>query len=329
MARHKRATAKAASGRVCVAQKSREPIIAWNSRSSFTVGSLSDDRALVTSLGCTIRRMDPYGKCYIHTMADECDQVYTLAHPRQMDLYEKAFLTPGVHARALNFATEDLFNTALRCLVYMGQTRRQGMLYSRHAADAQQLIAYSDSAWAVHRSTTGTTLQLAGGSILAASCKEDCTASSSTQADITAASATSNDVLYGRGLCNELGMPMADPTPMVVDAQNVLVHTQNFVSTRQTCHIERRELIVREREVRGDIKCTKVHTSLNLADMLTKVLDGVPFEALRAGLMNVARAAVALGPHRRSRARERAWVGYATGGRWLVWSGRHRRAVLS
>jgi len=175
------------------------------------------------------------------------------------------------------------------------------MLFSKHSASSTQLIAYSDSDCAVRRNTTGTILQLAGGDILAASRKQDHTASSSTQAEIIAASATSSDVLYGRGLCNEFGLPMDESTPLMVDAQNVLVHTHNFVSTGQTRHIERCELIVCEREVRGDIKCTKAHTSLNLADKLTKVLDGIPFETLRAGLMNMMRTSLHLAPKGRSR----------------------------
>ena len=80
---------------------------------------------------------------------------------------------------------------------------------------------------------------------------------------------------------------MAEPTPLIVDASNVIVHTQNFVSTRQTRHIGRRELIVREREVCGQLCATKIHTSENLADLLTKVLDRTPFEKLRMGLMNL------------------------------------------
>ena len=110
---------------------------------------------------------------------------------------------------------------------------------------------------------------------------------SSTHAEIVAASSNSNDLLWSRGLCDELGLPQAEPTLLKVDAQNVLTIASNFVSSKQTRHINRRELIVRERDLEGHLKIDKVPTEDNLADMLTKVLDRVPFEKLRRGVMNL------------------------------------------
>ena len=57
--------------------------------------------------------------------------------------------------------------------------------------------------------------------------------------------------------------------------------------SKATKHIARRELIVREREVEGELVVAKVDTKSNLADMFTKVLDRVPFEHLRRQVMNV------------------------------------------
>ena len=93
--------------------------------------------------------------------------------------------------------------------------------------------------------------------------------------------------MWSRGLCEELGLPQAEPTPMYVDAQNVLTITSNFISSKQTRHIARRELIVREREVEGHHVVTKVDTLDNVADLLTKALDPIPFEKLRRLLLNV------------------------------------------
>ena len=59
---------------------------------------------------------------------------------------------------------------------------------------------------------------------------------------------------------------------MYVDAQNVLTITGNFVASKQTRHIARRELIVREREIEGHLKLEKVGTDDNLADIFTKAL---------------------------------------------------------
>ena len=59
----------------------------------------------------------------------------------------------------------------------------------------------------------------------------------------------------------------------------------NFVSSNQTKHITRRELIVREREVEGHHVVTKVDTLDNVADLLTKALDPVPFDYDACSLM--------------------------------------------
>ena len=44
---------------------------------------------------------------------------------------------------------------------------------------------------------------------------------------------------------------------------------------------------MREREIEGHLKLEKVGTDDNLADMLTKALDRVPFEKLKKLVMNI------------------------------------------
>ena len=195
----------------------------------------------------------------------------------------------GIHARAMDFATEDLFKTALYWLVYMGQTHAMGITYTREGINAREYIHYSDSDWAIRRSTTGGTGQLAMGSVISQSRKQDCITGSSTHAEIVAASANSNDVVWTRGFLNEIGyrVVMASPTRLMVDAKNVLTLVYNFESSKQTRHITRRELIVREREVEGHHAVTKVDTLDNVADLLTKALDPTPFDRLRRMLLNV------------------------------------------
>ena len=59
------------------------------------------------------------------------------------------------------------------------------------------------------------------------------------------------------------------------------------ISSKLTRHITRRELIVREREVEGHHTVTKCDTSDNLADLLTKALDPIPFDKLRRLVLNI------------------------------------------
>ena len=83
------------------------------------------------------------------------------------------------------------------------------------------------------------------------------------------------------------GIGQAALTVMKCDAQNVLTISSNLVSSKNTRHITRRELIVREREIEGHLRLEKVGTDDNLADMFTKVLDRAPFEKFRRLVMNV------------------------------------------
>ena len=209
--------------------------------------------------------------------------------------------TAGILARAMDFGTEELYQCALYGLVFLGQTHEDGITYSRHAPEADRLIWWSDSDWAVERSTTGGTGQLAGGSVHAVSRKQDCTSTSSTHAEIIAASSNSSDVLWCRGLCQEYGLFIDGPTPFYVDAKNVLTLVQNLISTKATRHITRRELVIRDREADETLVVMKVHTDDNLADLLTKPLHALPYAKLRRGIMNLlVRLAVNL-PVRRSR----------------------------
>ena len=174
----------------------------------------------------------------------------------------------GIHARAMDFGTEDMFKTALHLLVFMGQTHADGLLYSKHAPNARQLVWWSDSDWSTRRSTTGGTGQLAGASVCASSRRQECTTGSSTHAEVVAGSTNSNDCLWTRGYLGEIGLTQTAPTPFYVDAKNVLTLVHNLISSKLTRHITRRELIVREREVAGDVEVTKVDTADNIADMM-------------------------------------------------------------
>ena len=175
----------------------------------------------------------------------------------------------------------------LRCLVFMGQSKDDGLLYSRHAHDGRRLRWWTDSDWDVNRSTTGGTGQLAGASIHATSKRQDCRTGSSTHAEIVAASTNSNDVVWARGLLEEYGLPQHEPTPLMVDAKNVLTLVYNLISSKLTRHITRREMIVREREDDDTLAVEKVHTDDNLSDMFTKVLDRTQYTKLRKLVMNL------------------------------------------
>ena len=153
--------------------------------------------------------------------------------------------------------------------------------------DGRRFVQWSDSDWSIRRSTTGGTGQLANASTSATSRKQDCVTGSSTHAEIIAASANSNDIVWARGYLEEIGLPQLEPTPLKVDANNVITLVHDFVSSKNTRHIQRRDFIVRERENEGALFVDKVPTAENLADMFTKALHREPFNHLRSMVMNL------------------------------------------
>ena len=121
----------------------------------------------------------------------------------------------------------------------------------------------------------------------ATSRKQDCVSGSSTHAEIIAASTNSNDVVWARGYLSEIGLPQDDPSEFNVDAANVITLVHNFIASKLTRHITRRECIVREREADKTLAVNKVPTADNLADMFTKALGRDPFTKLRQLVINI------------------------------------------
>ena len=67
----------------------------------------------------------------------------------------------------MDCSIEDMFNAALLCLVFMGQTHGDGITYVRDAPGGRRYVHWSDSDWAVRRSTSGGSGQLAGATVQA------------------------------------------------------------------------------------------------------------------------------------------------------------------
>ena len=81
----------------------------------------------------------------------------------------------------------------------------------------------------------------------------------------------------------------------------------NFISSKLTRHITRRESIVREREADQTLVVTKIPTADNLADMFTKALDRDPFTKLRTLVLDIlAKGVLALVPRARRAASKQA-----------------------
>jgi hypothetical protein len=193
----------------------------------------------------------------------------------------------GVCARALTFPTEEMYACAVRVLVFLIHTKREGTTLSGNAPDASRLRAYSDADWHVTHSTTGWAAVLAGGAVAYGSKRQHCISLSSTESEIMAASQTACEIIYLRELMAFIGLPQPDPTPLFIDNKSVVALSHDYSASNRSRHILRRWFKIREMRMTGEIDTRSIPTDDNPADTLTKALSRVKFAKFRSQLMQL------------------------------------------
>ena len=188
-------------------------------------------------------------------------------------------------ARCLAFPTEEMDALADKIIVYMAQTSAQGITYDGTAPNANVFCAYSDSDFALGHSTTGFGLCYGNGTIEYSSKRQTSIATSSTEAEIMAASQCAFEILYYRGLLEEMGVDMSEPTTLYVDNSGAIALSKHQTSCKRSRHIHRRWLKLRELVNEGHIKVVYINTDDNPSDMLTKPLAYAKFVKHRDTLM--------------------------------------------
>eukprot|EP00965_Chrysotila_dentata_P111409 3683513-Pleurochrysis_carterae.AAC.1 len=159
---------------------------------------------------------------------------------------------------------------ANRVLAYMAQNADEVIVYQ--ARGNAQLIACSDSDWAVAHSTTGFCMMHGGAAVSYGFKRQHCISLSSTEAEIVAASHTAAEVIYLRGLLAEMGREEANATPMYEDNAGAVELSKERRSCQRSRHVDRRNLKVREYVEQGSIEVRKIGTEDNVSDVFTKSL---------------------------------------------------------
>ena len=99
-------------------------------------------------------------------------------------------------------------------------------------------------------------------------------ARSTAEAKYVAASEAVQEAVWMKEFITELGVVPSALDPMVIycDNNGAIANTKEPRSDKHSKHIKRRFHSICEHVKDGDIKICKVHTDLNVADPLTKVL---------------------------------------------------------
>jgi hypothetical protein len=155
--------------------------------------------------------------------------------------------------------TKDMF------LVYGGEEELIASCYINASFDTDP----DDS-----KSQSGYVFVMNGGAVSWRSSKQSVVARSTTEAEYIAASEAAEEAVWMKEFISELDVVPSALNPMVIycDNNGAIANTQEPSSHKKFKHVKPRFHSIREHVANGDVKISKVHTDLNVADPLTKAL---------------------------------------------------------
>ena len=194
----------------------------------------------------------------------------------------------GLLCRAMARPTPALFTAARRILFYLYRHRSLGI---RYEASDQRLHGFTDSDWAVRRSTSGHVFVLCSAAISWSSKRQPTVALSSCEAEIMAASEAAKEAIHLSRFAAELSFGDGDtPVALATDnraAQDLSYNPEHHARVK---HIERRHFFIREAVESHSISVPFVRSADNMADFFTKPLVAAQFFPMRDTIMNVPRS---------------------------------------
>jgi len=160
---------------------------------------------------------------------------------------------------------------------------------SSGAAAPVRVSAFADADWANdrndRRSVSGWVVKLDGDVVSWSAKKQGTVAQSTCEAELYAEGAAINEVLWQRGLLGELGVLVADGSVVHGDNQSTIAVSKNGVKSERTKHIDIKWHFIMEKVKEGIVQLVWISTDKQQADIFTKPLPRVQFEALRKCLM--------------------------------------------
>ncbi|GJS78426.1 ribonuclease H-like domain-containing protein [Tanacetum coccineum] len=177
-------------------------------------------------------------------------------------------------------------NAVKRIFKYLKGKPHLGLWYPRESPF--DLEAFSDSDYGGsnldRKSTTGG-CQFLGQRLISWQCKKQTiVATSTTEAEYVAAANCCGQVLWVQNQLLDYGFNFMN-TKIHIDNESTICIVKNPVYHSKTKHIEIRHHFIRDCYEKKLISVEKIHTDLNVADLLTKPFDGPRFNYLVAGVI--------------------------------------------
>lgn len=171
------------------------------------------------------------------------------------------------------------WTAALRVVRYLKSCPGQGILL--HATSDLRLRAYCDSDWAscplTRRSLTAYFVFLGDSPISWKTKKQATVSRSSAEAEYRSMASATCELKWLRSLLGSFGIQHEAPMRLLCDSQSAIHMAKNPVHHERTKHIEVDCHLVRDAVQSGVLTTQYIHTSAQLADVLTKALGSRQF----------------------------------------------------
>ncbi|GJV46974.1 putative ribonuclease H-like domain-containing protein [Tanacetum coccineum] len=172
-------------------------------------------------------------------------------------------------------------NAVKRIFKYLKGISKLGLWYPKESPF--DLEAFSDSDYGgsnLDRKSTTCGCQFLGQRLISWQCKKQTiVTTSTTEAEYVAAANCCGQVLWVQNQLLDYGFNFMN-TKIHIDNENTICIVKNLVYHSKTKYIEIRHLFIRDCYEKKLISVEKIHTDLNVADLLTKPFDGPRFNYL-------------------------------------------------
>ena len=153
-----------------------------------------------------------------------------------------------------------------------------------------ELLAFSDASYSPEgdsRSQLGYSVFLNrdSGSFINRSKKAATVADSSAMSEIQALHLCVNEIIWIRSILRELGFFIDHPTPIFIDNKAAEDLCTTYMNSEKSKHINMKINKIRESVFFKEINLIHIHTSLNVADILTKPLAFSDFNKFRTAML--------------------------------------------
>ena len=193
----------------------------------------------------------------------------------------------GVLTRHMKCPTFDACTAVCRLLNYLSVTRTKGIRY--RSRECLSLMGFCDSDWAsdvdTRRSTSGNIVLMANGPVSWMSKLQPIVATSSMEAEYISCYFLIQEITWIRALLKSVGLARKFPTIVYIDNKSAVSLANNPVYHQRSKHIDVKFHWLRSKIQDKTVFPQYLSTSRQLADMLTKVIDGAVFHTHLSDLM--------------------------------------------